>query len=110
MLDGWRKLDAPLDDAGVRARTLPRPPHDPALVAIYALGPLPRDVALRNARRHYSVDPGECHTTLFDTHLCNLPLDGGRLVIDQCSFRADDKRKEVSGVADACDPADGGCE
>ncbi len=112
--DSWH-LDKPEStDAGVRTRAPSRPRHDPVLAAMYASGPLPREMVLRNARRHYELDlgigpscdtaqgagtPCHCTTLPWETpELCNIPLDGGRLVVEHCSLRADDREKRVGWV------------
>jgi hypothetical protein len=120
-LDAWLATDA---DGGVRAFGPKRPTDEHALLAAdYAAGALPRDLVLRNARRHYTIDAGAAPSctdrlalgapcscaSLDDALICDLPLDGGRLERFHCSVRADDRALVVGYVEHACIAApDGG--
>ncbi len=122
----WRKIGEPLGDAGAR-RPGPVTPNGSTslLAATYALGPLPRELVIRNARRHYELErttenPGcgermnagaPCTCEALDPDrewLCDLPLDGGRMQIDHCSLRADDRLRRVGSARHTCLESDAG--
>lgn len=110
-------------DGGLRAPALSSPdPIVARLSALYAQGPLPKEVSARNARLTYEVWPAEgkscadeiptgspCVCSSFDSLLgCELPLDGGTLDHWDCVLRADDSKKRIE-VTRACGGLYRGC-
>jgi hypothetical protein len=112
-------------DGGLRTSDLV--PEDGPLVelaALYSQGPLPRELAQRNARLAYAITPEEgpncgddmptgapcvCAMNLVDTNLCALPLDGGTLTLVNCMVRANDPKKRIE-VTRSCAGLFSGCE
>lgn len=112
MADGGRTFASPSDS------------HRVLLAATYAQGPLPAEVALSNARRHYAIDLGTgtacfergdagvtcaCSNAPSDYELCTMAVDGGRFTSQSCSFLVDDKKKTIGDPRHACGNAGDQC-
>jgi hypothetical protein len=104
--NGYRKPSLTVSDTHLR------------LYAMYNEGPLPPEVFLRQGRLEYTIDRGdggprcedrndagtpcECSYPPSVDKLCDAPVDGGRYVFGNCSFRIDDKKKVVGDSRHAC--------
>ena len=118
-LQAWLDQAGPLD-GGSRLWTSDMSPERAKLAAGWAQGPLPAGVMLSNARRGYAIDAGSgtpcldpaaagapchCDWTPRAYDLCTVPLDGGRVVMSQCSFGVDDKKRIIGDVRHVCSGA-----
>lgn len=106
----------------------PEPPRPEVvrLALAYLLGPLDREVTIRNARRHYDVAEPDIATACDDEHVsagtpckcgrifngdfvCELEAKETRGSVDACGFHIDDAHKRIDDWRRVCVAAGGGC-
>jgi hypothetical protein len=106
-------------DAGARPRWPDLVAPDRALLgAAYVQGDPPRELTVRNARRHYTMDAGgaqscdeqiadgtpcDCRESLpYSAELCAVPADRTTATLGPCRIRIDDAHRRMDDVRRHC--------
>lgn len=126
-LDKWADQGAGGLDGGSRSAPSLLPLQRPTLLGYaYSQGPLDREIAIRNARRHYAqADGGNvpqcddedagngiacfCDERSLPFTICSMPVTKTREEYGPCSFHVDDAKKRIDQVKRVCSGENGSC-
>ncbi|MBS2020565.1 MAG: hypothetical protein JST00_47355 [Deltaproteobacteria bacterium] len=126
-LDAWAAQGAWELDGGARPSPSLLPHQRPTLLGYaYSQGPLDREIALRNARRHYAQSdaggiprcddrdagngsPCFCEEYSLPFQICSMPTSETHGEYGPCAFRLDDAKKRLVDVKRVCSGENGSC-